>query len=201
MSMPVQTVFARADRALERVVLQVRDDQWDQQLPSHFATMRESVEPPTLREVLGYHAYDEAWVPDMLAGRTVEEVGPTAYDGDLLGADPKAYFSRLVDQGVAAAEQVDNLEQPVHFSYGDWPTEEALWHLTSFRALRAVDLARFIGVDDSLEPDLVQALWDGFSARAEQWRQFGVFPDPVRVAEDAPLQQRLLGLTGRPPTA
>ncbi len=199
--MPVTVVFVRSDRALERVVMQVRDDQWDRPMPPDFATMRpEGEPPPTLREVVSYHASDEAWIPDMLAGRTMEEVGPTAYDGDLLGTDPKAAFARLVDQGVAAAEQVDDLERPVHFSYGDWSTEEALWHVTSFRALRAVDLARVIGADDALEPDLVQALWDGFSARAEQWRQFGVFPDPIEVADDAPLQQRLLALTGRRPT-
>lgn len=200
MNMPVTTVFVRSDRALERVVLQVGEDQWDRPVPADFRTMHPSDEQPTLREVIGYHASDEAWVPDMLAGRTMEQVGPTAYDGDLLGADPKASFSRLVDQGVAAAERVEDLEQPVHFSYGDWSTEEALWHLTSFRALRAVDIARVIGVDDTLEPELVQALWDGFSERADQWRQFGVFPEPIEVAQDAPLQQRLLGLTGLRPT-
>ena len=48
---------------------------------------------PTLREIIGYHAYDDAWVPDMLAGRTMAEVGADAFKGDLLGDDPKAAFA------------------------------------------------------------------------------------------------------------
>ena len=47
---------------------------------------------PTLREIIGYHAYDDAWVPDMLAGRTMDEVGQDAFKGDLLGDDPKGSF-------------------------------------------------------------------------------------------------------------
>ena len=45
-------------------------------------------QPATLRETINYHAYDTAWVPDTLAGKTIEEVGST-YDGDLLGDEPK----------------------------------------------------------------------------------------------------------------
>lgn len=35
---------------------------------------------------------------------------------------------------------------------------------------------------------------------AEEWRSYGVFPAAVPVADDAPLLDRLLGLTGRQPT-
>jgi hypothetical protein len=77
-------VFVLADRALARVVAQVRDDQWETVLPATFGT-RHRPEPPSLRTLVNHHAYDDAWVPDMLAGRTMADAGADTFDGDLLG--------------------------------------------------------------------------------------------------------------------
>lgn len=191
--------FVLADRALDRVVQQVRDDQWDTVLPASFASHAAPDERVTLRQVLGSHAYDEAWIPDMLAGRTMDDVGRTAYDGDLLGDEPRAAFHSIVERGVAAAQDFTDFDRVMHFSYGDFPAREGLWHVISFRGLRAVDLARVVGVDETLDADLVQAMWDEFLPQAEVWRAMGVFGPAVPVAPDAPLQERLLGLTGREP--
>lgn len=191
--------FVLADRALDAVVQQIRDEQWDMVLPVDFARADRPDEPVTLRQIIRYHAYDEAWIPDMLAGRTMAEVGPATFDGDLLGEDPRGRFHELVEKGVAAAQAVTDLDQPVHWSYGDFPLRDGLWHVISFRGLRAVDLARVVDVDETLDPDLVQAMWDEFLPQAEQWRAMGVFGPAVQVPQDAPLQERLLGLTGRQP--
>lgn len=191
--------FVLADRALARVVAQIGDDQWDRELPPEFSRMGAPGERATLRQVVNDHAHDEAWMPDLLAGRTMDEVGRTTFDGDLLGSDPRASFAALVDKGVAAAQSLDDLDRVVHWSYGDFPAREGLWHVICFRALRAVDLARVVGVDDQLDPGLVQAMWDEFRPQAEQWRAMGVFGPEVEVPADAPLQERLLGLTGRQP--
>jgi hypothetical protein len=42
-------------------------------------------------------------------------------------------------------------------------------------------------------------LWDELTPVAEEWRKIGVFPVAVPAADDAPLMQRLLGITGRGP--
>jgi len=47
----------------------------------------------------------------------------------------------------------------------------------------------------------VQGIWDEISPHAEEWRAIGVFPAAVPVPDDAPLLDRLLGLTGRDPKA
>ena len=193
-------VFVLADRALDRVVAQVRDDQWDMPMPPDFAR-RGSDHVPTLREVIGYHAYDDAWVPDMLAGRTMDEVGKDAFKGDLLGEDPRPSFTEIVDRACAAAAAVGNLDRPVHCSFGDFSTRAYFWQVNMFRGLRARDIARVIGVDAQLPDDLVQGIWDEISPNAEEWRAIGVFPAAVPVPEDAPLLDRLLGLTGRDPGA
>lgn len=192
--MTEQDVFILADQALKAVVEQIRDDQWDLVVPDDM-TRKPGI---TLRELINYHAYDDAWVPDVLAGRTIEEVGDK-YAGDLLGDHPKLNFASIVETAVLAVRAFDDPDRTVHLSYGDWPAREYLKHITSFRGLRTHDIAKLIGTDTTLPPDLVQGLWDEIAPSAEEWRQLGVYGPAVAVAEDAPLQDRLLGLTGRQP--
>ena len=191
-------VFVLADRTLNGVVQRIRDEQWSMEMPETFLT-RASDHRPTLREIINYHAYDDAWVPDMLAGRTMQDVGEDAFKGDLLGADPQGNFSKLVDTACAAAQALTDLDRTVHCSFGDYPAREYFWQINGFRGLRAHDIARVLGIDPQLPPELVQALWDEISPHAEEWRQIGVFPPAVAVPQDAPLLDRLLGLTGRQP--
>jgi uncharacterized protein (TIGR03086 family) len=193
-------VFVLADRALAHVVGQVRPDQWAMSMPPTFAT-RSHPTVPGLREVLNYHAYDDAWVPDMVAGRTMEEAGATKFDGDLLGDVPIERFGAIVDAACAAASEVRDYDAVAHLSFGDYPVREYFWQINSFRALRAHDIARAIGVEPNLPAALVQGVWDEVSPHAEEWRAMGVFPPAVPVPEGAPLLDRLLGLTGRDPTA
>ncbi len=193
-------IFIKAEESLKKIVDQIRDDQWDMVMPPDFA-MRRTDHDVTLREIINYHAYDDAWVPDMLAGRTMDEARTDKYDGDLLGDDPKAAFAEIVRKAVAAAAALDaaDLDRIAHLSFGDYPIREYFWQINSFRALRAHDIAQVIGVDSTLPADLVQGVWDEVSPHAEEWRAIGVYGPRVDVPADAPLQDRLLGLTGRQP--
>ena len=190
--------FVLADRTLNEVVDRIADDQWAMVIPPDFA-MRQTEQRPTLREMINYHAYDDSWVPDMLAGRTMEQAGKDKFDGDLLGTRPKDSFAAIVERACRAAEALDDLDRVVHLSFGDFLAREYFWQINSFRGLRAHDLAKVIGADPTLPADLVHALWDEISPNAEHWRVMGVFPAAVPVPDDAPLQNRLLGLTGRQP--
>ena len=192
-------VFIKANNALKAVVDQIRDDQWAMEVPPEFSTR--SAERPILREVINYHAYDDAWVPAMLAGRTMDEVGQWAFKGDLLGDDPKGSFAAIVAKANAAAAALSeaDLGSTVHCSFGDFPAREYLWQITSFRGLRANDIANVIGVDPRLPDDLLQGMWDQLEPVAEEWRAIGVFAPRVEVPANAPLQARLLALTGRQP--
>jgi hypothetical protein len=193
-------VFVLADTALNNVVARIADAQWSMLMPASFIT-RVSDHPPTLREIIAYHAYDDAWVPDMLAGKTMDEAGREKFGGDLLGDNPRASFAAIVEKACAAARNVDDLGRVVHCSFGDYPAREYFWQINSFPGLRAHDIARVIGVDAQLPPELVQGMWDEVSPHADEWRSFGVFPAAVPVAETAPLLDRLLGITGRDPRA
>ena len=190
-------VFILADQALNKVVQQIKDDQWEMVMPPEFA--RKGQGSVTLRQIIGYHAYDDAWVPDMLTGQTMDEIGKTKYDGDLLKDDPKGNFAKIVEKACAAARDFKALDRTIHCSFGDYPAAHYFWQINSFRGLRARDIAKAIGVNDTLPTELVQGLWDELSPHAEEWRQIGVYGPKVEVPTDASLQDRLLGLTGRQP--
>jgi hypothetical protein len=182
------------------VVSQIQDAQWQMPMPPSFAR-RDADRTPTLREIINYHAYDDAWVPDILAGRTMDEVGKDKFKGDLLGQDPKESFAALVERACTAARELSDLDRVVHLSFGDFKAREYFWQINMFRGLRAYEIGKVIGADFTLPNDLVQGIWDEVSPHAEDWRKIGVFSAEVPVPHGAPLVDRLLGLTGRDPYA
>lgn len=194
--MSEQRVYILSEQALAHTIDQIRDDQWAQKKPHWFQTGGQG--DASLKEIVNYHAFDTAWVPEVLAGKTIAEVGET-YAGDLLGADPKSSYRRYSERAIAAVQALDDPDRTVHLSYGDFPAREYLKHITSFRGFRAYDIARWIGASTRLSDELVQGMWDEFAPEVEAWRQMGVFGPAIPVPDDAPLQDRLLGLVGRDP--
>lgn len=80
-------LFVQADRALVGLVSRIRDDQWHLVLPPVFDMPGADV-PVEVRSAVNHLAYDDAWVPAMLAGSTMDETGRDTFDGDLPGDDP-----------------------------------------------------------------------------------------------------------------
>ena len=194
---------ALAVETFARVLQQVPDSAWDRGTAPHVTTMDPSTDR-TLREIVSYHAYDDAWIPDMLAGRTMAEVGEDAFgadpfDRDRLGDDPAARFAEVAAPSVTAIRGLDDLDRTVHCSFGDFSAGDYLWQVITFRALRAVEVARLVGADDRLPAELVDGMLAYFAVHAEEWRQWGVFGPAVEAPADATPQERLLALTGRAP--
>jgi uncharacterized protein (TIGR03086 family) len=185
--------FAGSARALGSVVDRMADDRWSLELPE---AMRWRDSLRTLSDLIAHHARDEAWVPDVLAGATAAEVG-TRYDGDLLGGDPRASYAALVARSIAAVEAAPDLDRVVHVSYGELPARDYLLHITIFRGLGAYDIATLAGVDPALPDELVHDLYELIAPHADALRAMGVFGPDLQVPADAPLERRLLGLTGR----
>lgn len=191
--MTIQALFIRANEELKKVIDQIKDDQWELQLPPGIAHR-----PATLHEAINYHTYDDAWVSDVLAGKTKDEVGDK-YEAILTSSDPKvqyAKYNQLAIEAVKAFPDTD-LGKVTHLSYGDFPAKEYLMHITSYRGFRVYDLAKIIGADTNMTDDLVQGLWDELSPVIEDYRQMGVFPPAIPSADDADLQTKLLNLAGR----
>lgn len=189
-------VYILAEEAFNKVVQQIKDDQWGLKLPDWFQIGRTQDRAKiTLKGIINYHAYDTAWVPDTLAGKTIAEVGDK-YDGDLLGDDPKGSYQDYSAKAIAAAKGAD-LARAAHLTYGGYPSREYLKHITSFRVFRTYDIAKLIAADTKLPPDLVEAFYEQVKPDAEAWRAMGVFGPKVEVPADADLQTKLFGLAGR----
>ena len=196
--MESKDVCVEAIQAMKVVVDRVNDDQWSMTMPANFQMMDPNA-PKTLRDVVNSIAYDIAWIPDMLTGRTMDEIGRDKFQGDLLGDDPKTSFRTIADTAIDAIHNLADSEPTVHCSYADYAPHEYFRDISSYYGMSAYDIPNAIGIDPTLPPALVEGLWEQSVPMAEEWRAMGVIGPEVDVPDDAPLQARLLGLSGRQP--
>jgi uncharacterized protein (TIGR03086 family) len=82
-------------------------------------------------------------------------------------------------------------------SAGERPMAEYCWEMTTDALIHSWDLARGIGADEALDPELSQHVYERTLPIAEQLQESGMFKPPVPVPDDAPLPTRLLALFGR----
>jgi hypothetical protein len=191
--MTLVETFVRADRAMTAAIARAADAPPSARVGPVFAT--EPADGVPVRAAVAHIARDEAWIPAQLAGRTMAEVGPEAFDGDLLGDDAAGAFARLAALAQDAAGAVTDLGATVHCSFGDCPTEEYLWQLVVARTLGAEALAVVGGGRSAVEDDLAAAVIDGLAPRADLWRQVGILR-PALVATGPAPRDELVALAG-----
>ncbi len=185
---------SRAD-AFEAKVRSVRPDQWSNQSPckdwdargvvQHIIDMHGVMLRPFDRVLSSAPGVDEDPLAAFLAAR----------------ADIEAV---LEDESVASK----NIEVPT----GPMTVAEHIDRVASEdMVLHGWDLARATGQDDTIDPHEVERIWSVVSSFPSELLEkmrtpgaFGpgveVFGPEVKVPEDAPLQDRLLGMVGRDPS-
>jgi len=183
----VPELHRRSIEHLGHVVAAIGDDQWDAPTPCPDWSVRE-----LLNHVVG----ENAWTAPLFSGQTMAEVGDR-FDGDLLGDDPMAAWSRTAAEAVAATQAPGAMDRTVHLSFGDFPGHEYAMQLFSDMLIHSWDLARAIGADERLDPDLVAALATWFEGVADLYRQAGAVAPRPDVADAADTQTRLLADFGR----
>jgi uncharacterized protein (TIGR03086 family) len=185
--------YRRHADAFEAKIAAVRPDQWTNPSPCEKWTARDVVD-----HIVAMHGYmlrpvgrsapppgDDALANFRAARRAVEEV---LADPALAGRQADTPAGRMT-----VAEQVDQV-------------------VSDDLVLHGWDLARATGQDEAMDPRDVDRLWAATSAIAPELMEayrtpgaFGpgveVFGPEVAVPQDAPLQDRLLGLIGRDPRA
>jgi uncharacterized protein (TIGR03086 family) len=185
--------YRRHADAFEAKVAAVRPDQWTNPSPCEKWTARDVVD-----HIISMHGYmlrpverslpplgDEALAAFRTARAAVEEV---LADPTLSGQQADTPAGRMT-----VGEQIDQV-------------------VSDDLVLHGWDLARATGQDEAMDPADVDRLWAATSAippdLMERYRTPGafgpgveVFGPEVAVPEDAPLQDRLLGLIGRNPRA
>jgi uncharacterized protein (TIGR03086 family) len=132
----------------------------------------------------------------VLGGKTIDEVG-SVYEGDNLGDDPVGAFDAAADAALAAVDDLGSLDDVVHLSFGDAPAREYLSQLFADHLIHGWDLARAIGAQGRLEPDLVDACATWYAEREAEYRKYGVVGPQILVAPGADAQEQLLARFGR----
>jgi uncharacterized protein (TIGR03086 family) len=177
---------------------------------AEFGTRVEAVGPgdwgrPTVndgwdvRALVNHVVGEELWTPPLLEGKTIADVGDR-YDGDVLGSEPWATFKGAAEAAVASINEPGALERTVHLSFGDTPAREYAWQLFADHLIHAWDLARALGADDRLDPELVDACAQWFAGMEELYRSWGAIAPRPPIPDDADAQTRLLAAFGRDAT-
>jgi len=180
------TAFRSASAGFLQRAEQVRDDQWTAATPCA---------EWNVRALLNHVAGEYMWMPELIAGRTIAEVGDR-FDGDVLGDQPLQVLNAARQAAVAALDEPGALERTVHLSFGDLPALAYVKQMAVDSVIHAWDLARGTGGDDVLDPDLVAMAYEELEQTAEDWRSGGAF-GAATSPRDGSTQAKLLALAGR----
>lgn len=150
----------------------------------------------SVRDLVNHLTSEQLWAPELLAGRTVAEVGDR-FDGDVLGADPVAAWDAAIAASSAAFAEPGALDRTVDLSRGPTAAHDYLDEMLTDLAVHGWDLARGIGVEDDIDPATVDRLLVEWSTRTDELAAGPLFAGPLEVPADADQQTRLLALLGR----
>ena len=167
----------------------IRDDQWTASTPCTEWNVRDLVD---------HIVYETLWVPDLLDGMTLEQVGDR-YEDDRLGSDPLAAWSRAYEAARASALLDDALVGTVHTSGGETSALDYMSEMLADAVIHGWDLAQGIGGTWTIDPATAVDLLDWYEPFAERMRGYGAMADPVEVAPDADAATRLIAMSGRTP--
>jgi uncharacterized protein (TIGR03086 family) len=136
---------------------------------------------------------EQQWVPLLLAGHTPDEedaLDPLD-DANLLGEWQK--WSRVATVAWESAP----FDASVQLSYDTVEMLDYLKEQVSDVTIHSWDMARATHSDEHLDDELVAATWTIFEPQRETLFATGLYSEPIIVDGEAPLQLRLLAITGR----
>ena len=189
-------LFVMSEQVLIEVVGRITGPEWEIVLPPLLDRMG-AARPTPMRDAVNYYAYDDACVPDLLAGRTSDVVES---GGDLLGEQPHAALTAIVEAACTAARKVDDGEAVVHADGRDLSTRDYLLEMTITRSFLAHEIAMHLGSRACpLTEELARGLCETTGPAAAHWRAAGFFREPMPLPADASWRDRFLLTAGRDP--
>jgi uncharacterized protein (TIGR03086 family) len=187
MAVDLPEVHAQALDHTRRYVAGVTDDQWDQ--PSNCADW-------DVRGLVNHVVSGNLWVAELVAGRTIEEVGDRL-DGDVLGNDPTAAYDASAAGAAAAFREPDAMDRPVAVSYGPVPGSVYCGHRLVDVLIHGWDIATSTNQDTNLPLELVEATWEVVEPQLDGLVGSGMFATGVTAPPGADRQGQLLAALGR----
>ena len=150
----------------------------------------------TVRDLVNHLTVEQLWVPPLMEGATVEEIGDR-FEGDQLGDDPLGVWRRAAAAARGAFARPGALDSTVGLSAGPTPAVEYCSQMAMDAAVHTWDLARATGGDTRIAPELVAFARREVEPYADRLSASGLFDPPVKVSDSADEQTKLLALLGR----
>lgn len=180
-------LYARALKQFGEKVHAVGGDQWANATPCS---------EWDVRALVNHLVNENLWVPPLLEGRTIEEVGDR-FDGDQLGTDPGGAWEASADDALAAVADPAALRRTVHLSYGERPARDYVDEMFIDLVIHGWDLARGIGADEVIDREFVEILYARAAPMEDALKSYGVYGGKVTPPEGADAQTMLLAIFGR----
>ncbi|MDQ4149535.1 MAG: TIGR03086 family metal-binding protein [Actinomycetota bacterium] len=168
-------------------VMAIREDQWELPTPNPGWDVR---------YLVNHLVEGSVWVAPLLEGETIEEIGDR-FEGDLLGDDPKGAWRRAAAEATAACFEKGAMDRTVDLSRGPAKAHEYILERIADLAMHTWDLARAIGADETIDPDVVEAGRALLADQGKLWRQYGLLGPIVETAPGADPQTLFLAESGR----
>src|ERR1700747_2420395 len=109
--MDIPASFGRAVAEFDARVRQIGDHQWQAATPD---------EDWTVRDLVNHLDGEDLWGPPLSAGTHIVEVGDR-FEGDVLGAEPKAAWTAASAAAVRAAGEDGAMDRIVPLLFGRFP--------------------------------------------------------------------------------
>jgi uncharacterized protein (TIGR03086 family) len=185
------TVLERAADGFAATLAQVQDDQWEAPTPNDGQSVRELV-----AHVIGGNRMAAVILRGGSREDGIAQFARSREDTDVLAA-----FEISRREQAAAFAEPGALERVVAHPAADLPASMLLGFRISEYGLHGWDLARAIGADETIDPEVAAALWEFMLPLEGMMAGSGMFGEGRSgdVADDAPLQARILDLSGRRP--
>jgi uncharacterized protein (TIGR03086 family) len=136
------------------------------------------------------------WVPPLVGGETIEQVGDR-FDGDVLGDDFVDAYVRSGDAAAKAFRAPGAMDAPCAVSYGPVPGSVYCGHRIIDVLVHGWDLAYATDGNTLLPDELVEACLEIVEPQLPQLEASGAFGSDHTIPDDASDQTRLLALLGR----
>jgi uncharacterized protein (TIGR03086 family) len=151
-----------------------------------------------VRTLVNHVAGEDRWTKPLVDGKTIADVGD-AFDGDLLGDDPKSSAMAAADEALTSVAERLPAGGKVHLSYGDEDIEEYISQLVADHLIHGWDLAVATGQQRGLDADLVAEVAAWFRNREEIYRSSGAIAARPEQTSPGNPQADLLIAFGRNP--
>jgi uncharacterized protein (TIGR03086 family) len=187
MGSDLQELYRRACERFGEHVHATTDDQWAGSTPCS---------EWDVRALVGHLITEIAWVPPLVGGRSVAEVGDEL-SGDLAGEDPAASWDRYASASIEAVDEPGALERTVRLTKRELPATDYVSEVFVDLLIHGWDLARAIGADETLDPESVEIVYERMKPHESELNASGVFGSHIETPEEADLQTQLLAVFGR----